>query len=557
MGKREDIVCRLLPAVALCCLMLMACGQSQKRYDRILTDAGRCLETCMTDSAVTILESIDVADLGHDSLRAKYAYIMALAHLRQNRSMIGDSLIGMAHKYYSGKDKVRDMRSGALTAFYKFWVGDTPGAVAMLDSLTSLESVPDSLMVEALRMRVLLGASRYEGESNVRPAKRLARMETDPLRRVEAKYMMVAAYEYAGHLDSALEIIDSLLVFASENGDGRLHFEFTLERVQLLLGLKRYAESNEMADYILEHAPGNDATYVIYLLKAYNHFNMGDYAGAINYLAEADSISTNLSFEEDNYYQNFSRLMQAVLEYRETGHLSPTHIAQNTNRQKERFNRMQASQWESERSALKSESRALALKAENRNKTIIIMVIVFVSVIVSGSLVWITKIRRRRQLESEERAEALQKMVDEFKSVPAVAEPDNETLRRAMLQQLGIVKMVAETPTEQNREMLRRISSIGAEIGDNLVNWHNLYDVIDNLYSGFYTRLRERYGELLTEKETQIIVLMAAGFSTKEMSVITSQTTATIYVRKSAIRRKLGIAEKEDTMAFLRREPAG
>ncbi len=185
------------------------------------------------------------------------------------------------------------------------------------------------------------------------------------------------------------------------------------------------------------------------------------------------------------------------------------------------------------------------------------MVIVFVSVIVSGSLVWITKIRRRRQLESEERAEALQKMVDEFKSVPAVAKPDNETLRRAMLQQLGIVKMVAETPTEQNREMLRRISSIGAEIGDNLVNWHNLYDVIDNLYSGFYTRLRERYGELLTEKETQIIVLMAAGFSTKEMSVITSQTTATIYVRKSAIRRKLGIAEKEDIMAFLRREPAG
>lgn len=45
---------------------------------------------------------------------------------------------------------------------------------------------------------------------------------------------------------------------------------------------------------------------------------------------------------------------------------------------------------------------------------------------------------------------------------------------------------------------------------------------------------------------------MVAGFSTKEISVITGQTTATIYVRKSSIRKKLGVPEKEDIIAFLR-----
>ncbi len=44
---------------------------------------------------------------------------------------------------------------------------------------------------------------------------------------------------------------------------------------------------------------------------------------------------------------------------------------------------------------------------------------------------------------------------------------------------------------------------------------------------------------------------MVAKFSTKEISVITAQTTATIYVRKSSIRKKLGIPEKEDILAFL------
>ena len=147
--------------------------------------------------------------------------------------------------------------------------------------------------------------------------------------------------------------------------------------------------------------------------------------------------------------------------------------------------------------------------------------------------------------------EILQKLVAELKSTQADASV-NDKLRRAMLQQLGIIKMVAETPTEQNREMLRRLSSIEGDTPEGkLVNWPNVFEIIDNLFAGFYTRLHDDYGEILSDKEEQIIVLMMAGFSTKEMSVITSQTMATIYTRKSTIRRKLGVAEKEDIVAFI------
>lgn len=145
-------------------------------------------------------------------------------------------------------------------------------------------------------------------------------------------------------------------------------------------------------------------------------------------------------------------------------------------------------------------------------------------------------------------------MVDEYKSTPVKETEitDSSTLRGIMLRQLGIIKMVAETPTEQNREMLRKISSIDGETNGELVDWENLFELIDNLYSGFYSKLHRKYGELLTQKEEQIIVLMLAGFSTKEISVITGQTTATIYVRKSSIRKKLGVPEKEDIVVFLK-----
>ena len=85
-----------------------------------------------------------------------------------------------------------------------------------------------------------------------------------------------------------------------------------------------------------------------------------------------------------------------------------------------------------------------------------------------------------------------------------------------------------------------------------LVDWEKVFGMIDSLYSGFYSKLHRKYGDLLSSKEQQIIVLMVAGFSTKEISVITGQTPATIYVRKSSIRKKLGVPEKEDIVAFLK-----
>lgn len=152
-----------------------------------------------------------------------------------------------------------------------------------------------------------------------------------------------------------------------------------------------------------------------------------------------------------------------------------------------------------------------------------------------------------------ERNEILQRLVDESKNSQKDSS-SNKTLRRAMLQQLGVIKMVAETPTQQNREMLRKLSSVESDTDASLVNWESVYGMVDNLYSGFYSRLHKRHGGILTDKEEQIIALMAAGFSTKEISVITGQTAATIYVRKSSVRKKLGVPEKEDIVAFLRQE---
>lgn len=79
---------------------------------------------------------------------------------------------------------------------------------------------------------------------------------------------------------------------------------------------------------------------------------------------------------------------------------------------------------------------------------------------------------------------------------------DDVFFKKILLQQLGIIKLVASTPTNQNQALLKRISSIsGGEIPVNsLLIWSDLYPVINRLYDNFHARLIEQYGNVLTEK---------------------------------------------------------
>lgn len=534
--------------------VIVSCSKSASRYDKEINLAEKLMQSS-ADSALGILETIDPIEIKEDSLRAKWIFLNAFGHMKRNRSMIADSLISFAHNYYRGKDIVKDIRSGTAFAWYKFWVGDTSGAIAMLDSLVGLSDVPDSLMAEALRIRVLLGASEYQGREIIPLAKGLYRLESDTLRKIEARYMLLGGFVYAGEIDSALHLENELIDYTRNHKWDEKQFLFTVERTQLLSEAGRDAESDKLIDWIFTKAgPGNGAADLLYFQYTLNALNRGEVGRASHYLAIADSLAFKMRGNDDAYFRSYSNMLHAMVDFKRTGRVKLTQITGLNNRMNERFNRMKASQWESERGALQQQNRALALKAESQHKTVIILIVSIAALLILGGSAWIIRTRRQRERDNEERIEALQKMVDEYKSVPAqnIEHADSSTLRRIMLKQLGIIKMVAETPTEHNREMLRKISSIDGETNGELVDWEKVFEMIDSLFSGFYSKLHRQYGDLLTLKEEQIIVLMLAGFSTKEISVITGQTTATVYVRKSSIRKKLGVLEKEDIIAFLK-----
>ena len=155
-----------------------------------------------------------------------------------------------------------------------------------------------------------------------------------------------------------------------------------------------------------------------------------------------------------------------------------------------------------------------------------------------------------RLAEAEERIDTLSRMLEEAQQA---TDKDDAFFKRILLQQLGVIRLVANTPTAQNQALLRRLAELGNDQVpvEELIVWEDLYPIIDRLYNRFHTRLKDRYGSLLTDKEIQTCCLLCAGFSTKEIGVITHQSASSIYVRKTSIRRKLGVPEGADIVGFV------
>ena len=531
-------------------IIVLECISCKKTYSEQISYAELITEQ-FPDSALSLLEQIDPTELKDDSTKAKYHFLIGSIHDKQGRLLSSDSLIRFSAEYYKDKDLALAIKSATLSALYDYSIGNSKEAIYKLDSLVNIPSLPDSLVMHPLRKRAFLGTKIFDGRKNRKNLLKLISLESEKGGRDLYKFWLHLDYLFNGENNSALIVLDELIEDSKLKEDRLKEFDYEYEKIGVLEEMGKYPESLELAEKLIINPQSNPLKHYIYLWKSIALFNQGNKDQAVKELTKADSCALEISDPEKAYYNIFSNLLKEVIEYDETGKLNILRMALVNNSQKDNLFRIQKIQQESEQSALKLENKRLMLKAKNERQTSIIIVIVLTGLLITGLSIWYALNKKNKTIEAEEKAEVLNKMIDELKQSNSFSY-DQNTIRRTMLQHIGIIKMVAETPTEQNRKMLQRISSIESDTKGSLINWENLYGVIDNLYSGFYSNLHSVYGNVLSDKEEQIIILMMASFSTKEISVITGLTTSTIYVRKTSIRKKLNLTEKQDIIEFLR-----
>ena len=550
-------------AMALC--LMASCSV---RRDRERIDTAEALLYSNRDSVELLLRQVERPERLDDEHLAKYWFITCDLHANSMQSLSEDSMICWAADYFrkqwedlavGGKTALPKeeslprylILSGLDEAMYYWWNNDKEKAQMVLQRQKGYADEVVELTGEHLWQVIVL---RVSAELAMRDYKyELVRDYTETLialddgkaihlDEVERVYNALAiVYFSLGEYDKMEQCFEKAIANAADSA-----FVVNVVRrnyADLLGEIGQTDRAIRMLEDLTEQYRKAENWLQMESLYSLSRIwlNKGNKQRAEQYMREAEELFAKYkeSSEFDPATEAAFLAHRQVLEYAQKGayHFFPLVQYHNHWSEKDyvRFRVAEAK----ERSIRDLRERNLYLTISRQRQMLFIVVLLFAG---AGAilLVWGLNRRRKRQLlQKEEEIETLRNLLSRHNS----AEADVQQL---MLRQLGLIRTIAGAPTEANQHLLAQLTAINESKASALIDWQSIYRTIDGAYNGFYSRLMSCHGETLNEKEIQLCCLLRAGFSTKEINMLTRQSLQTIYQRKTQIRQKLGLQEADD-----------
>jgi len=474
------------------------------------------------DSVYALLVQIERPSQLSDEERLLYGWLNAYVHYKRHNSMAEDSLILPASDYYVFRnDTAKNLFSYQLKAWYWYWLKEHERCIAAIDSGVALAKA----LQDTGRMADMLIDKAYW----------YVYVWKDYEKAIETFYYMERSIELAVEAGDTSKIV---------------HY------------LRNYAQ---MQAYSFDEPSGAIATirrmeqYVIDPVQ----LRMGDLVKVEVFLKEGllDSAEYYLNKERKrgegrNRFlteENMVAVYRALIDYTRHRTFDVLDVARYNDSVANALTALQSTVRRKDESKETLSQANLILTVERKQAQLNLLLALLVLVLAGGGVSLYVRNRSNRLIEAEERAETLTRLLEDATKNQS-KEEDGQFFRKILLQQLGMIRLVAKQPTSQNQELLRRISGITShELPvESLLVWEDLYPIIDRMYDNFYTKMDSRFGDVLIDKEKQLCCLLCADFSTKEISVVTQQSIPTIYQRKTNIRKKLGMEEKEGIVEFIK-----
>lgn len=546
---------KLLYLFITTCVLLCACSRTDNKA--VLRQADAMIYG-NADSAMKLLSLIKNPERLPFEDKMLYGWLRTFAHSVRGISMAEDSLILPAFDYFvSGQDTVKRLNSYVLKSKYLYWLKRHSESMAVLDSgIAEATACRDtSLMVRMLAEQ----AYRY------------VYVEKDYKKAIEAHLRAIAIREDEGLCyslgiamglqgnDSASYYMDRSIELVAQKKDTARLVHYLRNYAQLLSYKGSDYEKAITVSKRLQNFPSDkvkDAMITLVLTECY--LKIGELDSAQYYLDRGKEEISH--FKKFLTTENMIAYYQGLIDYTRRGTFDFLDVMRYNDSVHNALYALQSTIQRKDESKESLSNANLMLTVERQEAQLTLLVCLLVLVLVGGGAFFYIRNRRNRLIEAEERIETLDRLLAEAtkgdsgqEENPGTAVEDGLFFRKILLQQLGIIRLVATQPTSQNQELLRRISGItNRELPvESLLVWEDLYPVIDRIYDGFYTKMNKRFGSLLIDKEQQLCCLLCAEFSTKEISVVTQQSIPTIYQRKTNIRKKLGMGEKEDIVGYI------
>ena len=534
-------------------LLMVACGQPSGNAP--LSAELQRAEDLMyphPDSALHILQAMTPPK---DELnRATWALLMTQAKYKCFVDQ-SDSLVNIAHDYFMKGD---DAQRKALALYHKAVLLKVKNEAdkALPFYLQASEEVK---LTEDYRLAYLIYshigmvyAYRDLHKYSIpfcEKANEYALLSNDSYYIVESYNCIARTYSAQRNYDKAVEFYDKAIEIGKVHDEKKLVNSSIQEKIGIYIRQDKYEEAQKLVN-MLDLRMLSKAGYQV-IGHLYQRINQVD--SAYYYLNKA--VESNNIYTQQMAYKILFNLSKKQKDYKRNAEYTVKLWKINDSINKiDRNKALIEMQEKYDQQRVKDEMAAKMTLQKQR-----ILMGIGVAVLILCFIAYRIRIRNKERItrlaEAEERIETLNHLLEEAQKEPSPdAGQDDTFFKRILLQQLGIIRMVANTPTAQNQALLRRLAETGNDEipAEELIAWKDLYPIIDRLYHGFYTRLTQHFGSVLTDKEVQTCCLLCAGFSTKEIAVITRQASGTVYVRKSSSRQKMGAPDGADIVEWVK-----
>jgi len=540
----------LVIGLALIAILLTGCTKSN---DRIVADANEIVNV-HPDSALILLSMIENPHELKGKTKADYWKIRSLAHYKNYSAMVTDSLILYSlHYYQNNQDTINQIESYLLAGEYFRWNNQLDSAALMMSHGLELSKVvKDSIYTSKFLYR--LGAielSKNRNEEAVEYFKERIKFDKN----AHNSYYLAGLFR---DNDSTEYYMNKAVELALLKGDTLSAAHYLRNYAATSIQNKDYANAinlikrtGELSNFYKDFGPNHQLMTRVFI--ATNQLDSAQY-----YLDKAKNEDRKSSFgtySDQNLIgsKNALYILQAIIDTKHNKEidLAPMYLFNDSIITETIKKNGILLEQITERNNLEKQNLKLLI---DKQHTQIILIVIFVFILLLLVVAYLYNLKRKRKLEEiQERTDSLQKLFREALNVKDEKQNNSQLFRKTLLQQLGIIRLVATTPIKQNNGLLPQIINISNESvsTESLLNWEDLYSIVDSVYENFATKLKEKYSDTLTEKELQLCCLLCADFSTVEISAVMQQSMQTIYQRKSTVRNKLKMEDKEDILSFL------
>ena len=537
----------------VCVLVLAACTEVLS-LQRIQIEKAEQMLQQNAEEAIALLRSVEDPEALPDSLRARFALAMGQAHYNAHWVMNEDSLLLYALDYYGRpdvSDTLRLLRTYKLAAHYFYDSERYKEATEMMAEGNRIAALrgDTAARLDLLRSVANIGEGNDDFEGLIRLQKQLIAIEPDSTRQYNNYNSLAVSYYCANQNDSALLALRKATECLYTSTDSLKALYYVMRNYADILsdsGKNREAinlQRHSLQEYKETKHPFESLSY--YALSRY-FLNMGQMDSARYYMQMGDSVRSPY-IDQDLSLANFWLVQKTLMDYMDSRSFTIRDVAFFSNRLYNNFIRDQRVIAQKGKVQLLLQQQNMNLQLEKQKERTFFVGLVALCILLLLVVVWYLQRRKHLLVEKEEELEALRRLLHETEGDESGN--NDKFVKKMLLQQLGLIRIVATNPSSDHQELLVLANKDVAV--DDLLVWSDLYKTIDMVHDGFYTRICQKYGNILNEKELQLCCLLKSDFSTKEISVVIQQSIRTVYQRKTVIRQKLGMEEKEDIAEFL------